>query len=169
MEVISRRRSGDPPGVHGLHADAARQLSGASSQRAIPLELHGSLFVTRCTVCEWQRADRDPIDATSLETLPRCERCGRLARPAVVWFGESLDPELLDRAFNAANEASVCLVVGTSGVVQPAASIAVATHQRGGSIIEVNPTDTPLSPYATVSIRDRASTAVPALLREHPV
>jgi NAD-dependent deacetylase len=155
--------------VDGLHADAARQLSGTPNQRAMPLELHGSLFVTRCSVCDWRRADRDPIDATSLETLPRCERCGALARPAVVWFGESLDAQILERAFGAASEASVCLVIGTSGVVQPAASIAVATRQRGGAIIEVNPTDTPLSPYAAVSIRDRASVAVPSLLREQLV
>jgi NAD-dependent deacetylase len=155
--------------VDGLHAGAARHLSATPDQRAMPLELHGSLFVTRCSVCDWRRVDRDPIDATSLETLPRCERCGALARPAVVWFGESLDPEVLERAFDAASEASVCLVVGTSGVVQPAASIAVATHQHGGAIIEVNPTDTPLSPYAAVSIRDRASVAVPSLLPEQLV
>ncbi len=152
--------------VDGLHADAARQLSDTRSQAAMPLELHGSLFVTRCTACEWQRADRDMIDATSIETLPHCERCGALARPAVVWFGEPLDSDVLDRAFNAASEASICLVIGTSGVVQPAASIAVATCQRGGAIIEVNPTDTPLSPYAAVTIRGHASAIVPDLLND---
>ena len=150
--------------VDGLHADAAGQLNGSSAQRAMPLELHGSLFVTRCTVCDWQRADRDAIDASSIETLPHCQRCGALARPAVVWFGESLNPQVHERAFHAASEASVCLVIGTSGVVQPAASIAVATYQRGGAIIEVNPTETPLSPYAAVSIRGRASVIVTDLL-----
>ena len=132
----------------------------------MPLELHGSLFVARCTVCEWQRTDRDAIDASSIQTLPHCERCGALARPAVVWFGEALNPEVLERGFHAAGEASVCLLIGTSGVVQPAASIAVATYQRGGAIIEVNPTETPLSPYTAMSIRGRASVVVPELLNE---
>src|SRR4051812_30514379 len=77
--------------VDGLHANAARRVDESKAERALPLELHGSLFTMRCTRCDWSREDRRPVDATSLDTLPRCERCAALARPAVVWFGESLE------------------------------------------------------------------------------
>jgi NAD-dependent deacetylase len=151
--------------VDGLHSIAAERSGGADGTRAMPLLLHGSLFETRCTRCDWCREDRDPVEASSADTLPRCGRCGALARPGVVWFGESLDERTLERVFDAASAADVCLVVGTSGVVQPAASIALVTHGAGGAVIEVNPTDTPLTPYATVSIRERAAIAVPEILR----
>jgi len=153
--------------VDGLHTMAAKTRTrerGDDERRALPLELHGSLFTTRCTRCAWQcDEDRKPINASTMVTLPHCERCGALARPGVVWFGESLDPVTLDRAFTAAAAADVCLVVGTSGVVQPAATIALATHSAGGSIIEVNPTETPLSSYARISLRAPATAAVPAI------
>ncbi len=151
--------------VDGLHSAAAAALGEWQAARAMPLELHGSLFAVRCTRCHWRRVHRDPVDATSPETLPRCEACGALARPAVVWFGEALDRSDLERAFDAARAADVCIVVGTSAVVQPAASIALATLDGGGVIVEVNPTETPLTPHAVISIRDRATIAVPAMLQ----
>lgn len=154
--------------VDGLHAEAARReahaAGSADASRAMPLELHGSLFVTRCTTCAWRRDDRDAVDATSHETLPRCGWCGALARPGVVWFGEVLDETVLGRAFAEAAVADVCLVVGTSAVVHPAASVALATCRAGGRVIEVNPDDTPLTRHAAVTIRERAATAVPAIV-----
>src|SRR5262245_24996037 len=101
--------------VDGLHAAAGGPP---------PVELHGSLFRLKCTRCAWRAEDRRVIDASTVETLPRCARCAALARPDVVWFGESLDRHILERAFAEAQAADLCLVVGTSGVVQPAASLA---------------------------------------------
>jgi NAD-dependent deacetylase len=139
--------------VDGLHADAAR---ASNIDRDHLIELHGSLFRVRCTACAWRAEHRDPIDAASLAKLPRCARCGALARPDIVWFGEQLDPANLERAFEDASAADVCLVVGTSAVVQPAASLATVTRQAGGAVIEINPVDTPLTSIATVAIRDTA-------------
>lgn len=87
-------------------------------------------------------------------------------RPDVVWFGESLDPAVLERACALAARADVCLVVGTSAVVQPAASIALLTRQSGGAIIEVNPTGTPLTAHADISLRATATEAVRELLAD---
>jgi NAD-dependent deacetylase len=66
----------------------------------------------------------------------------------VVWFGEPLDRSVLERAFALAEEADVCLVAGTSAVVQPAASLPLIARRRGGRVIEVNPDPTPLSAVA---------------------
>jgi NAD-dependent deacetylase len=117
----------------------------------------------RCTRCRERRSARAPIDATSTDTLPRCS-CGALLRPDVVWFGESLDDGVIAEAFRLAAEADLCLVIGTSGVVQPAASLAGVTLANGGVVVEVNPDQTPLSASASFSIRGTAVGVVPGLV-----
>jgi NAD-dependent deacetylase len=144
--------------VDGLHTAAA------SSPKANPLELHGSLFRTRCTRCGDRRGDRADVDARSVETLPRCRACGALARPDVVWFGESLDPSVLGEAVELASTANVCLVVGTSALVHPAAGLADLTRRAGGDVIEVNVADTPLTGSATLALRGAAAAIVPEIL-----
>lgn len=131
---------------------------------AAPLELHGCLFRVRCTECGLRREHREEIDATSRDALPRCPECGGLLRPDVVWFGEPLPGAVVSEAFALAREAEVCLVVGTSAVVHPAAGIATATAAAGGEIIEVNPEPTPLTGRASVSLHARAAEAVPRLV-----
>ncbi len=162
--------------VDGLHADAARTArrphaasdADGSEPHGRLLELHGAIFRSMCASCGIRSDHREPIDASSLATLPRCSSCAGLLRPDVVWFGESLDPIILERAFRWAEEADVCLVVGTSAVVQPAASLATVTRDTGGAIIEVNPERTPLTSVATVSIRDTATSMVPAIVPTLP-
>jgi NAD-dependent deacetylase len=151
--------------VDGLHELAAREEAGEGTpDTAIPLELHGAIFRVRCTHCHERSGHRDPIDATSEETLPTCGSCGGLLRPDIVWFGESLDPFVLDESFRLAKEADVCLVVGTSALVQPAASIPLVTLEGGGAIIEVNPQETPLTRAARVCLRGASGEMLPRLL-----
>ncbi len=92
---------------------------------------------------------------------PRCPDCGALARPDVVWFGESLPPDALDRAFLAAQRCQVMLVVGTSAVVEPAASLPLVALQRGARVVEINPQPTPLSRVVDEAIREPAAVALP--------
>ena len=150
--------------VDGLHARAAREAaSGSDPGSALPLEVHGSLLRDRCSRCS-TRSEPATVDASSLATLPRCGRCGALLRPDVVWFGEMLDEDVLAAADAAAASADVCLVVGTSALVHPAASLPLRTRATGGVVIEVNPEETPLSRATVVSIRGRAADVVPRLL-----
>lgn len=155
--------------VDGLHAVAACEVAArlappAEVAAAAPLELHGCLFRVRCTACGSRRAHVDLIDATSQASLPHCEGCAALLRPDIVWFGEPLDDAVLGEAVERARTADLCLVVGTSAVVQPAASLAMVTKRAGGSVIEVNPESTPLTPWADVSIRATAADAVPKIV-----
>ncbi len=151
--------------VDGLHEVAARDASGAvDPTSALPLELHGSLFRVRCTACRRQAYDREPVDASTAASLPHCPDCGALLRPDVVWFGEALDPEVLERAFAIAETADICLVAGTSAIVHPAAALPLATLRAGGRIVEVNPDPTPLTGLAELSLRSRSGTLLPALL-----
>ncbi len=160
--------------VDGLHDEAARRVEGGGAAAPV-LELHGALFGDRCSGCGRRSSARDdrsgeppgqaPDDAPDAAApLPRCDACGALLRPDVVWFGEGLDGAVLDEAFQAAGAADLCLVVGTSALVQPAASVPLATLRDGGDLVEVNPEPTPLSGRCRVTLRAGAAVALPALL-----
>ena len=152
--------------VDGLHHRAADAVAADDRppDRAYPLEVHGAIHRDRCMECGRRSPGRHDIDATTAEALPRCSACSGLLRPDVVWFGEALDANVIGASFAAARAADVCLVVGTSAVVHPAASIPEVTHQAGGVVIEVNPEVTPMTSVAAVSLRGPAGALVPALL-----
>ncbi len=151
--------------VDGLHHRAARSVAGARvPDPAYPLEVHGAIHRDRCSGCAVRTEARAAVDVTSADALPRCAGCGALLRPDVVWFGEALDPEVIGAAFDAARHADLCLVVGTSALVYPAASIPDVTLEGGGTVIEVNLDPTPLTGRAEVSLRGEAGKLVPELV-----
>jgi NAD-dependent deacetylase len=136
--------------VDGLH-----RLAGSRNV----VELHGNIWGLRCT-----RGCRLPWEDRSVplpEIPPNCPSCGALARPDVVWFGESLPAGALDEAFAAARRCQVMLVVGTSAVVHPAASFPVVALQNGAHVVEINPQPTPLSDAVDQTIREPAAVALP--------
>ncbi len=126
------------------------------------LHLHGELRVVRCTGCgrEFRVGE-----APKVPPLPRCE-CGSLLRPGVVWFGELLPRDVLQRAFEEVSRSDVMIVAGTSAVVQPAASLPLIVKRKGGAVIEINPDETPLSNIADVVLRMKAGEAMSRLLEE---
>ena len=103
--------------------------------------------------------------AASADTPPRCPRCGAYLRPDVVWFGEMLPPAALDAAAQAANTCDVFFSIGTSGLVEPAASLAHIALQHGAAVVEVNPTSTPLTARATFVLQGAAGEILPALVK----
>ena len=156
-------------GLHELALEAASREAGGTTQQpsapgCAPVRLHGSLFHTRCTRCDYRALDRGPVEVESEASLPRCPECAALLRPDVVWFGEGLDPEILQEATSLAEDAEVCLVVGTSALVHPAASLPLLTKASGGVVIEVNPEPTPLTEVAVASLRGPAGEILPDLL-----
>lgn len=150
--------------VDGLHHRAIEERGDPSPEGAHPRTLHGDLFGNRCSRCSWAERARAPVDTASLESLPRCPECDALVRPAVVWFGEALDDEMLHQAVSDAQRADVCLVVGTSSLVHPAASLPRIVARSGGAVIEVNPQPTPLTAETTVHIASAAGAVLPELL-----
>lgn len=122
------------------------------------LELHGNLFRARCT------KEEGVFDFTlSDEIPPKCEKCGALIRPHIVWFGESLDMDVIHAALEAAAGCDVLLVAGTSAMVQPAASLPLYALRGGARVIEVNLEPTPLSDLVTLSIQGRAGEILPKI------
>lgn len=136
--------------VDGLHP-----LAGSRNL----LEIHGNLWRTRCLSCREVREDREPL----ARIPPRCS-CEGLLRPDVVWFGEPLPVELLERALRAVDAADLMLVIGTSGLVQPAASMADQALASGAAVVEINLDPTPLSGHATHVLRGKAGEILPRLI-----
>lgn len=104
------------------------------------IHLHGSLHEPRCFDCANPLAAPPAVGAEAqLLAPPTCPLCGGLARPGVVWFGESLPEAALATAWALAERCDLCLVVGTSGLVQPAASLPVVARQQGATVIRIDP------------------------------
>ncbi len=124
------------------------------------LEVHGSIWEVRCTACGVVKEDhRVPIPIP-----PHCDTCGGLLRPNVVWFGEALDPKILEATQQALKHAQVMLVVGTSAVVQPAASFALWAQQCGAKLAEINPDPTPLTPHCDFVFEGKSGELLPRLV-----
>ena len=104
-------------------------------------ELHGNIRLNKCADCNRPGEVPDPIDP---DNLPRCD-CGGLMRPDVVWFGELLPVGVLEKAWAKTEMCELFFSVGTSAVVQPAASLPLVAKRLGAYIVEVNPENTPLT------------------------
>jgi NAD-dependent deacetylase len=137
--------------VDGLH-----RLAGSVRM----VEVHGSLWRVRCLQ---EGKITENLDVPLRTIAPRCE-CGSLLRPDVVWFGEALPSEALQQAFEAAESCDLFLVVGTSAVVQPAASLPMVARNKGAYVVEVNLEPTPLTPIAHESHHGKAGEILPKLL-----
>ncbi|XP_017888143.1 NAD-dependent protein deacylase sirtuin-5, mitochondrial-like [Ceratina calcarata] len=130
------------------------------------IELHGSLFKTRCTVCHDIDVNKnipicpalegkglpDPnimVSDIPIEDLPRCRKgnCKGLLRPHIVWFGENLDEHVLDKVHLAVEHCDICMVIGTSSIVYPAAMFAPQVAQRGIPVAEFNLEATPATKH----------------------
>ncbi len=138
--------------VDGLH-----QRAGSRNV----IELHGNIWRARCTRCGHRVVFRE----LPSEVPPRCPRCGSLLRPDVVWFGEPIPEDAWRRAVECIAETRVHLVVGTSGVVYPAALLPRLAKQRGSVVIEVNVEPSALTEEVTdIFLRGRAAEVLPALV-----
>jgi NAD-dependent deacetylase len=125
------------------------------------LELHGNIQRIKCMdegclVERWKDDGQIP---------PRCPDCGGLLRPDVVWFGENLPVEVLQAAWDAAEAAEVFFSVGTSTVVEPAASLPFVAHQHEAVVVEINLHETPLTHLATYSLKGPSGIVLPALIQ----
>lgn len=139
--------------IDGLHQQAG-------SQNVI--ELHGNIHRIKCAsqqniVENWQQLEGTP---------PQCPLCGDYLRPDIVWFGEALPVNAISNAFSVAEQCDVLLSIGTSSLVQPAASIPLTALEHGATVIEINPNPTPLTSQMSFSILGQAGQILPTLIHQ---
>ena len=137
--------------VDGLHAAAGTQCLS---------EIHGNIWKVRCTQCHTITENHE----VPLPFPPSCTECGGLLRPHIVWFGESLAPQDLEQSYAALQRCDILVIIGTSGVVYPAASFAPVAKDHGAFVAELNVDLTPNSSVVDVSFQGRAKELVPLLL-----
>ena len=172
--------------VDDLHARA-----GIPAQKMV--QIHGDIFVTRCSRCEFERRDYPPPQsygatseheqegdafgvrehvraskAATCRRTPKCPECTALMRPGVVWFGEQLPWNELQRVedFLDGGACDVVIVAGTTATFGYIIDWALRGSRDGGELIEVNPEETPLSRFATRLVREPAATALPRIVDE---
>jgi NAD-dependent protein deacetylase/lipoamidase len=168
--------------VDDLHARA-----GVAAEKMV--QIHGDIFVTRCSRCDWRAELRDAgtnnlHDHTGLagarpstagneqgdaeQALPTCPECHALLRPGVVWFGEHLSRNELERVedFLDGGTCDTTIVAGTTATFDYIIDWALCGTRDGAELIEVNPEETPLSRFATRLVREPAAIALPQIVDE---
>ena len=135
--------------VDGLH-----QRAGSRNV----VELHGNIWRARCTVC--RLVHEIPMEGERPET---CDECGNTLRPDVVLFGEMLPPGAFEFALERASRCELCFVIGTSGLVYPAANLPEVAKSSGAFVCEVNPERTPLSDFCDELIMGKAGEVLPRI------
>ena len=157
--------------VDDLHARAEWHGNRLPPEKIV--QIHGDIFVTRCSHCDFSCNERPPSVAAATsgaageqEGVPPCPRCIALMRPGVVWFGEQLDPAKIDtvESYLAGGACDVVIVAGTTATFGYIVDWALRASGKNGQLIEVNPEKTSLSEFATRVVREPAATAVPRLV-----
>lgn len=142
--------------IDGLHARA-----GSPDV----VELHGSIRRVKCLDHGHPLDAPVPDSGAEEEDPPPCPVCGSPLRPDVVWFGEMLPADAVERAWREAAECDVMLVVGTSGTVWPAAELPLVARRAGVRVIEVNPEPSEVTHAADLFLQGPAGDVLPAMAR----
>lgn len=138
------------------NTDGLHQRAGSEQV----IELHGNLHRN---ICSRERTAATPQKNDDARP-PACPACGAPLRPDVVWFGEMLPPKALSAAHGIAQACQVMLIIGTSGLVYPAAGLPQTARSHGATVVEINPEPTPLSDLADYRLEQPAGTGLPALV-----
>jgi NAD-dependent deacetylase len=181
LERRQRIRNAQPNAAHEAiarlahHADefllVTQNVDDLHARAGIPAEkmvqIHGDIFVTRCSRCGFRQHDYEH-EHEQEHGIPRCSECNALMRPGVVWFGEQLLSNELERVENFLDGGAcdVVIVAGTTATFGYIVNWALRASHNGGELIEVNPEETPLSQFATRLVREPASIALPRLVSE---
>ncbi|MCK4408851.1 MAG: NAD-dependent deacylase [Candidatus Eisenbacteria sp.] len=140
------------------NTDGLHDRAGSSA----PVELHGNIWRARCTV---EQTVCELLESPLPDVPPHCPTCGSLLRPDVVWYGEPLPMDAYERSHQIASRCDAMLVVGTSAVVHPAASLPLVAKHNGAFVVEVNTAYTPISALVDATLLGMASDLLPEIAR----
>ena len=146
--------------IDNLHQKAGNSID-------LVIEVHGSAFSVSCQSCGKQY-DRDLIEERLRSGIkaPACEACSGVLKPDTISFGQAMPQDKVQESLRLARECDLCLVLGSSLVVYPAASIPAYAVERGARLIIINRDETPLDGSADLVIHDTVGVVLPKIL-EH--
>jgi NAD-dependent deacetylase len=137
----------------------------AGTSLEVLLELHGTIWRCRCLSCGFETPMQTQLDRVREgDPDPHCVLCGGIQRSATIAFGQSLDHEVMEAAYIAAEVCDLFLAVGSSLTVQPAAQLCALAKDSGARLVIVNADPTPYDPIADAVIPGRIGEVIPSLL-----
>lgn len=144
--------------LDGLHVRAGNDPSTV-------VEVHGSIRSARCVSCDWRGSMTDVLERVRQgEADPPCEVCGGIVKSGTVFFGESLDPDDLQRSFDAASRCDLLICIGTSLQVYPVADMVPTALRAGARLVIVNAESTPFDDAADEVVRGSISEVLPEMV-----
>ena len=145
------------------NVDDLHRRAGLPSEKMV--QIHGDIFITRCSRCDFRRQEHDQHDDC---TVPECPKCGAFMRPGVIWFGEQLDLTKIGTVENfvTGGDCDLVIVAGTTALFGYIIDWALRARGQTGQLIEVNPEETSLSQFATKSVREPAGIALRRLVNQ---
>jgi len=155
MEQMGHMQTVITQNIDGLHQEA-----GSISV----IELHGTTRIITCMNCAEEYPMEAVIPILDKQIPPLCQECQGVLRPAVIFFGESLNPDVIGRAYEEADCCDFLIVVGSSLVVYPAADLPVTAKQRGAGLVIINKDPTPMDQLADYVIHEEAGTVLPQIV-----
>jgi NAD-dependent deacetylase len=162
LAVAQLARSAIDTQVITQNIDGLHQRAGTPSGRVI--ELHGTMSGVVCTSCGDRIAMTEALARVRAgEADPPCTRCGGILKSATIMFGESLEPGVFEAAVSAATGCELMLAIGSTLIVEPAASLCAIAVEAGAALVIVNRDPTPYDGVATAVIREPIGTAVPRI------
>ena len=145
--LVDLERSGKLVAILTQNIDGLHQKAGSAPEKV--LELHGTLWDAECLSCRERRPMAEVLDRVDAgESDPPCTTCGGILKSATISFGQALDPDVLQRAFEAAADCQLFLAVGSSLTVQPAAGTCGIALEAGARLVVVNNEPTPYDDLA---------------------
>ncbi len=140
--------------VYTQNIDMLHQRAGSRNV----YEVHGSPEFHHCTRCHAQYSYADIAPVVLRDEVPVCSKCGGVIKPDIIFYEESLNGDVLDHAWKDFSDSDLCLVLGSSLTVQPAASLPMLARRNGADVVIVNAQATPQDRSATLLFRDLRQT-----------
>ena len=153
IALASLEENGKLEAVITQNIDGLHQLAGSK----MVLELHGNTRLISCLNCKKQHTMDEVYSRLETQLPPLCSECGGILKPEVVFFGESLPVTVLEEAVNITNECDLFFTIGSSLVVQPAASLPLMAKEKGAKLVIINKNATPLDTFADIVFHTTAS------------
>lgn len=163
--IVDLEKMGKLKGLITQNIDGLHQTAGTSKDKI--LELHGTNLETICLSCSdltpWQETYEELKGG---EAVPLCKKCNGFLKPNTISFGQTLDQSVLQEAFLWAQDCDLLLAIGSTLIVEPAASIPRMAKQNGAYLIIITMSETPLDQFADLKITKSAGDVLAAALKE---